>query len=134
MRKTVALIIVFCLVAALCAEADARTVNVYTFKKDRVDQELNGNRGYLAGKPDNPQEGTRTAKRTLFGVDIEVPVQLWPATSSEKTHFRKSGEPRGKDAAGMTASAEPQKASGSPAKTGTTRTVVGDDSGQEWIK
>jgi hypothetical protein len=134
MRKIIALLIGFCFIAAFYAEADIRTVNVYTFKKERVDQNLSGNRGYLAGKPGNLPEGTRTAKRTLFGVDIEIPAKFWPATSSEKTHFRKSDEPREKDTARMTASTAPQKVSGEPAKAGAARTVVADDSEQEWIK
>ncbi|HPN72829.1 MAG TPA: hypothetical protein PKZ41_02415 [Candidatus Omnitrophota bacterium] len=47
-------------------------IEVYTFKKERVDQELKGNRGYVMGTP--PEVGNRgSRKRTLIGVDVELP-------------------------------------------------------------
>jgi hypothetical protein len=50
----------------------AGAVDVYTFKKERVDQELKGNRGYLMGQPP-AVETSASRKRTLIGVDVEVP-------------------------------------------------------------
>jgi hypothetical protein len=55
-------------VAAPAAEA----IDVYTFKKKRVDQELEGNRGYIMGTPPPPPE--RKSTRTIIGVDIELPA------------------------------------------------------------
>ena len=52
---------------------------VYTFQKDRVDQSVEGNRGYLVGTPP-PATATEPSKRTLIGVDIEV--GLFPGEKS----------------------------------------------------
>ncbi len=49
-------------------------VRVYTVEKDRVDQAEGGNRGYIMGAPSPmPPEGD-VPKRTMFAVDIEVPI------------------------------------------------------------
>ena len=49
-------------------------VRVYTVEKDRVDQAEVGNRGYIMGAPSTiPPEG-EVPKRTMFAVDIEVPI------------------------------------------------------------
>ena len=49
-------------------------VRVYTVKKDRVDQAKVGNRGYIMGAPlSTPPEGD-IPKRTMFAIDIEVPI------------------------------------------------------------
>ena len=51
----------------------AGAVDVYTFKKERVDQGMDGNRGYIMGAvPKADSLGSR--KRTLVGVDIELPI------------------------------------------------------------
>ncbi len=47
-------------------------VDVYTFKKDRVDQEIKGNEGYLTGQADGTPLKERKTERTLIGVDIEL--------------------------------------------------------------
>ncbi len=63
--RILALIIVAIMVAG-CSSVD-----VYTFKKDRVDQRVAGNQGQIMGgnppetRPENPE-------RTLIGVDIEL--------------------------------------------------------------
>jgi hypothetical protein len=49
----------------------AYAIDVYTFKKKRVDQQLKGNRGYIMGTPPAPEP--RKDKRTLIGIDIELP-------------------------------------------------------------
>ena len=53
------------------------SVRTYTFKRDRVDQEIEeGNRGYLEGTPP-PAESREGLKRTMIGVDVEIPVLPW---------------------------------------------------------
>ncbi|MBF0252378.1 MAG: hypothetical protein HQL29_01040 [Candidatus Omnitrophica bacterium] len=70
-----ALIAVF--VLSSCAN-----VEMYTFKKERVDQGLEGNEGYIgknneAAPEQNEaapvQKEERKTKRTLLGIDIELP-------------------------------------------------------------
>ena len=58
---------------------------VYTFQKDRVDQSVEGNRGYLVGDPP-PVTSKGTSKRTIIGMDIEV--GLLPG---EKAEYSSSG-------------------------------------------
>jgi len=49
-------------------------VRVYTVEKNRVDQAEAGNKGYIMGSPSAiPPEG-EVPKRTMFVVDIEVPI------------------------------------------------------------
>lgn len=43
-------------------------MDVYTFKKERVDQQMEGNRGYISGEAPAPEP--RDTKRELIGVDI----------------------------------------------------------------
>ena len=51
----------------------ASAVDIYTFKKERVDQGMDGNRGYIMGSvPKADSRGSK--KRTLIGVDIELPL------------------------------------------------------------
>ncbi|MDD5634343.1 MAG: hypothetical protein PHW46_03605 [Candidatus Omnitrophica bacterium] len=47
-------------------------VEVYTFKKERVDQTVQGNRGYLKGQPPAESATPRNTERTLISVDIGV--------------------------------------------------------------
>jgi len=48
------------------------TMRVYTFKRDKVDQRIEGNRGYIMGAaPPAPIE-REVPKRTLIGLDIEL--------------------------------------------------------------
>jgi len=48
-------------------------MDVYTFKKERVDQSLKGNQGYIVGEKPETAEVQRDTKRTLFGLDVELP-------------------------------------------------------------
>ncbi|MFH1665471.1 MAG: hypothetical protein ABIA77_04915 [Candidatus Omnitrophota bacterium] len=70
-------ILVLCVAAAFWAagygNASAKSIDIYTFKKDRVDQEIKGNQGYLLGNPPAPSVEKSVAKRTLIGIDIELP-------------------------------------------------------------
>ena len=60
------------------------TVDVYTFKKDRVDQDLSGNTGFAkAGEKDITGEG-RNTKRTLIGIDVELPSSGEGTSRKEK--------------------------------------------------
>lgn len=66
MRTLLCLLIVICFALSGCTRVD-----VYTFKKERVDQKTEGNGGYIMGqKPAVEKE--RNPKRTLFGVDVEM--------------------------------------------------------------
>ena len=46
----------------------------YTFQRDRVDQAQAGNRGYVMGTPPPVVLTGEIPKRTMFGLDIEIPV------------------------------------------------------------
>lgn len=49
------------------------SVKSYLFEKERVDQTIEGNQGYITG---TPPEAVRKEipKRTLIGMDIEIPI------------------------------------------------------------
>ena len=47
-------------------------VDVYTFKKERVDQTIRGNEGYVQGEKLETTQEDLNRKRTLIGVDIDV--------------------------------------------------------------
>ncbi|MBU0571404.1 MAG: hypothetical protein KJ995_00435 [Candidatus Omnitrophica bacterium] len=67
-----------------------RSVDVYTFKKDRVDQTVEGNKGYLKGTAPELQAKANSPQRTMIGVDIELPG---PCAQTEKSEARfKKGE------------------------------------------
>ena len=63
-------------------------VRTYTFKVDRPDQELVGNMGYISGE--TPQvESVRKSKRTIVGIDIELPT---PKEFIEETGLKLPGK------------------------------------------
>ena len=66
MKRIVALLILVSLISSGCAAVD-----VYTFKKDRVDQSIQGNQGYIEGEAPVSTD-TRNPERTLIGIDIEL--------------------------------------------------------------
>lgn len=66
MRTLLCLFIVICFALSGCTRVD-----VYTFKKERVDQKTEGNGGYIIGQKPNVEK-ERNLKRTLFGVDVEM--------------------------------------------------------------
>lgn len=104
----------------------AAAIEVYTFKKDRVDQKVDGNRGYIVGVPP-AEERPRDLKRTLIGVDIEVPSVFGP---SEKSKKEKAGT---KKKAEKPVKATKEKARKAPkAETVVQETVVEQE--EEWIK
>lgn len=110
MRRIFGLVVVICFVVSLLSGIRADAIDVYTFKKDRVDQNLDGNRGYLMGKPKDMTGGERNIKRTLIGVDIELPA----------------GSSYSEDEEGSEKKTTPKEEKPS--------TVVGDESKEDWIK
>lgn len=88
MRKRIGCLFLFTLLAGFFLfENAARGIEIYTFRKERVDQEVRGNRGYIMGTPPSKPE-RKPRKRTLIGIDIELPTIF--------------GEPDQEDAAGQT--------------------------------
>jgi len=69
MRSLIALLV--SIVVTMSLSGCLRT---YTFKQERVDQEISGNRGTIAGEV-TPAPAIRTVpKRTVIGVDVEIPA------------------------------------------------------------
>ena len=85
MGKILILIIAVSFLITGCASVD-----VYTFKKDRVDQTAEGNKGYLKGTAPELQTKADSPQRTMIGVDIELPGSGTQAKKSE-TRFKKGG-------------------------------------------
>ena len=54
--------------------AGCSDVKTYIIQVDRVDQEMQGNRGYLLGTPPAVTAKKKFDKRTLLGIDIEIPL------------------------------------------------------------
>ncbi|GEM_PF-1210796 len=78
MRFFPVVILLFSIVLSGCSGA-----RIYTFEKDRVDQRTEGNRGYVKGTPPPEPVKKSTAKRTMIGIDMEVP--LLPGEKGYKT-------------------------------------------------
>ena len=58
----------------------------YLITKDRVDQDISGNRGYLLGTPPPVSPRKDTPKRTMIGIDIEIP--LLPGEKGYKSSYK----------------------------------------------
>lgn len=69
MRFIVAAILLVGMILTGCTR-----VETYTFKKERVDQAVAGNRGYLMGTPPPAPIVRETPKRTLIGIDMEIGI------------------------------------------------------------
>jgi hypothetical protein len=102
MRGLIVLFVTMVFLAG-CAKNGIKPVEIYTFKKDRVDQDLQGNQGYLTGTP--PPVGPRNTKRTLIGIDIALPgggeVEIdegYQAPRKKKTVKKTKASERTKDA------------------------------------
>ncbi len=67
MYKFVTLIILASFFIAGCSGVD-----VYTFKKERVDQGIQGNEGYIMGKKLETAGDLSNRKRTIIGVDVDM--------------------------------------------------------------
>jgi len=70
MRVVLILMLLVSAILSGCSNVSAP----YLIQKDRVDQEFTGNRGYLAGKPPEIPVKRKFSKRTLIGIDIEIPL------------------------------------------------------------
>jgi hypothetical protein len=77
-----------------CAECGYKVSRPYVGRMERVDQIIEGNRGYLKGTP--PPVGERSTTRQLFTVDVDLPDRV-----SEKPVDTFVGKP------GQTKTAEP---------------------------
>lgn len=66
-------------------------ITTYTFEKERVDQELRGNRGALTGSPPPPPSNRKTT-REIFGIDIELPLMREITTPVKKYVKKKADE------------------------------------------
>ena len=75
--------------------AGCSNVSTRIIEKDRVDQEMQqGNRGYLLGTPP-PAEERKNLKRTMIGIDIEIPILPGEeATSSGSAPATTNFEPK----------------------------------------
>ena len=67
MRKGLLLFVVVSLVISGCSHVEVTTV-----KKDRVDQELKGNEGYLEGGVPQGTREERSKQRTIINFDINL--------------------------------------------------------------
>ena len=105
MVRVLALLVVASFLITGCTRMD-----VYTFKKERVDQSLKGNQGYIVGeKPETP-EVQRDTKRTLFGLDVELPDFSRKKRGSEQETKKETGEaPAPRKAEPRAKKAEPQR-------------------------
>ncbi|MFH1847286.1 MAG: hypothetical protein ABH869_07020 [Candidatus Omnitrophota bacterium] len=73
MRKIFVLLVVSVFMMSGYSGAEEKKITIYTFTKERVDQDLKGNRGYVFGKvPKTEQAEKRKAMRTLIGIDIDL--------------------------------------------------------------
>lgn len=62
-------VLLFGMILAGCSD-----VKTYVIHEDRVDQEMQGNRGYLLGTPPAVTAKKKFDKRTLLGIDVEIPL------------------------------------------------------------
>lgn len=94
MRIVFAVLLSACLTAALIG---CEMSKPYIMNTDRVDQTIEGNRGYLMGTPPPPKDRGEL-KRPLIAVDIEVPDvderQTKLLTAKEETKLLTTGETR----------------------------------------
>ncbi len=77
MRTILVILVMVCFVMSGAAVSGAKKMkgfDVYTIKKERVDQAVDGNRGYIMGTPPRTTGPERCATRTLIAVDIELPT------------------------------------------------------------
>ena len=82
MKKVFALVIIAGILLSGCGTTKfgLENVKVYHVEKDRVDQTIEGNRGYLTGEAPAPV-GPRKTKRTVIKVDVEVPEDFYPVST-----------------------------------------------------
>lgn len=124
MYKLIILVLTVCFMISGCVSTPTGTkpVEIYKFQKDRVDQNLQGNQGYLEGQVPEATDVPRKTKRTLIAVDIELP------TSSESAKEEEAMQETSSSASGVNANmkTEPQV----PEKV----VVVEEEEEEYWIK
>ena len=86
MKLLLGSMLLVCVLLAGCSN-----VRTYTFERDRVDQRIVGNQGYFTGSASPAPLEREVPKRTMIGIDIEVPILPGEKgyQSSEKTKFYK---------------------------------------------
>lgn len=82
MRYLAIAILLMSITLAGCSNVSAP----YIITEDRVDQEMSGNRGYLAGTPPPAPAVRDVPKRTLIGIDVEIP--LLPGEKGYKSSYK----------------------------------------------
>ena len=96
MMKLLSGILIVLLSASGCASTGEKPIEIYTFTKDRVDQKIEGNQGYLVGTPVEKVSDNRSTTRTLIGIDILLPgsskVETETAVQEEKKPVQKEAE------------------------------------------
>ena len=88
MRRVIALLVAL---GFLAGAFQVEAIEIYKFKKERVDQSLKGNRGYISGQPPAVEE-KRNLKRTLIGIDIEIPSGILPGGKDLPEEKAQTGE------------------------------------------
>ena len=137
MRKIFTLMLVIGLMAVTFFAAYSNALDIYTFKKDRVDQDLStGNRGYISGTAP-VDEKKRNLKRTLIGVDIELTDILGDDEYDEydETDKEEAKKPESQGQAKMTIEREVTKpAEKEPIKEGAAKNRKKVETEEDWIK
>ncbi|MFQ5952835.1 MAG: hypothetical protein ACE5JK_05465 [Candidatus Omnitrophota bacterium] len=83
MMKVLAMLIIVSLMLSGCGTTKfgIENVKIYKTKRDRVDQAIKGNQGYITGvTPSGPVE-ERKSQRTLIVIDIDVPEDFYPLST-----------------------------------------------------
>ena len=74
MYKMMVVLIGMAFLVSGCKKDKIRSgVDIYTFTKDRVDQQVDGNQGYVEGKVPAAPKKKDIPQRTMIGVDVELP-------------------------------------------------------------
>ena len=81
--------VLFCLLIAIvgCSTAKDYKVRAYIQRKDRVDQQFNGNSGYIMGEP-KPDTAERKKTRPIFVLEVSqkqmgLPNEYYKTDSTE---------------------------------------------------
>ena len=88
--------LVICCILLVMLIVSGCVVRTYTVERDRVDQEIYGNRGVIMGTPPAVEEKSEARKtREIYNVEIEVP-SVYEAQTEKKTGYIKE-ETKDKD-------------------------------------
>ena len=76
---------ILCCILLVMFFASGCVIRTYTVERDRVDQEISGNRGVIMGTPPAVEETTAVKKtREIYNVEVEVP-SAYRAPGEERT-------------------------------------------------